>query len=71
MRKLSYHDKKALRHLTDVGIQDGYLYRQLFQRLSKEDMERLDDMLRHTFIAGYSAGEADERSERLSIMEEF
>ena len=71
MRKLSYHDKKALRHLTDVGIQDGYLYRQLSQRLSKEDMERLDDMLRHTFIAGYSAGEADERSEHLSIMEEF
>ena len=33
MRKLSYHDKKALSHLTDVGIQDGYFYRQLSQRL--------------------------------------
>ena len=33
MRKLSYHDKEALRHLTDVGIQDGYFYRQLSQRL--------------------------------------
>lgn len=71
MRKLSYHDNKALRHLTDVGIQDGYLYRQLSQRLSKEDMERLDDMLRHTFIAGYSAGEADERKQILADLKKY
>jgi len=63
MLKQSYHDNKALKHLPETGIQDGYFYRQLSARLSSEDKERLDDMLKHTFIAGYSAGEADERKQ--------
>ena len=71
MLKPSYHDNKALRHLTDVGIQDGYFYRQLTERLSIYDKERLDDLLKRTFIAGYSAGEADERKQILADLKKY
>lgn len=71
MLKPDYHDNKALKHLAEAGVEDGYYYRLFTQRLSREDRERFDNLLKYVFITGYNAGEADERSEHLSIMEEF
>ena len=70
MLKPDYHNSKALRHLAEAGIEDGYYYRQLSQRLSREDRERLDNLLKYTFTFGYNAGEADERSKFLASLKQ-
>ena len=62
MLKPDSHNSKALKHITEAGIEDGYYYRMFSQRLSREDKERFDNLLKYTFISGYNAGEADERN---------
>ena len=71
MLKPSYHDAKCLKHLPSTGIEESYFYRQLSSRLSSEDKERLDDLLKRTFIAGYNAGEADENKRVLEDLKQF
>ena len=70
MLKPDYHDNKALKHLAEAGVEDGYYYRMFTQRLSREDRERFDNLLKYVFITGYNAGEADERNKFLASLKQ-